>query len=220
MTDDKNKRFWGRYAKLYDFEINRFNKAAYQQMYQMMSAVLTADMEVLELATSTGLIARNIAGSVKRICATDFSPGMIATAEKKAKKKACPTNVTFSVEDATALSFADASFDAVIISNALHIMPNPALALANIWRVLKPGGLFIAPSFMHGHIKESTWDANARFLRFIGLETYAKWSPEEYIDFIANNGFLVDRWKLLQAAFPLVYLEAHMSEHTLEKQNA
>jgi ubiquinone/menaquinone biosynthesis C-methylase UbiE len=93
-----NKKFWGRYARVYDFEINRFNKAAYQRMYQMMAAALTPDMEVLELATGTGLI---------------------------------------------------------------------------------------------------------------GFETYAKWTPEEYVAFIASNGFAVDSWQVLQAAFPLVYLEAH-----------
>jgi ubiquinone/menaquinone biosynthesis C-methylase UbiE len=207
VEEGNNKRFWSRYAKLYDFEVDRFSHRAYERMYQLMSESLDPDMDVLEVATGTGLIALNIAGSVGSVAATDFSPGMIA----KASRKAVPANVTFSIEDATSLSFANASFDAVVISNALHIMQNPKLVMENIRRVLKPDGLLIAPTFSHGHLRPSTWDLNARLLRRIGFETYSKWTPEEYVAFIADNGFCVSRWLVLNAAFPLVYLEAHVS---------
>ena len=205
MSEANNKRFWGRYAKVHAFEISRFNKQAYEKMYRFMAQALSPSMEVLELATGTGLIACNIAASAKHITATDYSPKMIATA----MKKKVPANVDFSVEDATALSFEDNSFDAVIISNALHIMPEPERALSEIRRVIKPGGLLIAPNFSHGHIGQKTWDLNAAILKFIGFETHSKWTPEEYVAFIAQNGFRVDKWQVLQAGFPLVYLEAH-----------
>lgn len=52
-----NKSFWNRYAKLYDFEINRFSGKAYAEMYRLMAASLSPDMDVLEVATGTGLIA-------------------------------------------------------------------------------------------------------------------------------------------------------------------
>ena len=47
------------------------------------------------------------------------------------------------------LSYADRSFDAVIVSNALHIVPQPEKALAEIRRVLKDDGVLIAPTFTH-----------------------------------------------------------------------
>ena len=199
-----NKNVWNRYAKLYDFEINRFSGKAYAKMYRMMANTLSSDMDVLEVATGTGLIAIHIADCVRRVEATDFSPKMI----EKAKKKKVPGNVHFSVEDATELPFEDQSFDAVIVSNALHIMPDPALVLTNIRRVLKPNGRLIAPNYSHGHLKESTWNINAKILKLIGFETYSKWSPEEYALFIGQNGFEVEKWQVLNAAFPLVYLEA------------
>lgn len=199
-----NKNFWNRYAKLYDFEINRFSGKAYKEMYRLMAGVLSSDLDVLEVATGTGLIAVNIAAHVRHLEATDFSPKMIS----KAKKKKAPGNVHFSVEDATKLSFEDASFDAVIISNALHIMPDPVKALLEISRVLKPNGLLIAPNYSHGHLRESTWNLNAKVLKLIGFETYSKWTPEEYAAFIRQNGFRVEKWQVLKAAFPLVYLEA------------
>ena len=199
-----NKRFWDSYAKLYDFEVIRYSGRAYAEMYRLMSLVLTKDMRVLEIATGTGMIAANIANAVQSVTATDFSPKMIETA----KKKTVPANVQFSIEDANDLSFTDGSFDAVIISNALHIMPRPEAVLSNIKRVLKPNGLLIAPSFTHGHIGASAWTINTLVLKLIGFETYSKWTPEEYIAFISENGFSVTKWKLLNAAFPLVYLES------------
>jgi ubiquinone/menaquinone biosynthesis C-methylase UbiE len=200
-----NKGFWNRYAKLYDFEIKRFNNKAYAEMYQMMGTSLSSEMNVLEVATGTGLIAINIAEFVRNVEATDFSPKMI----EAAKKKKSPQNIRFSVEDATALSFTEASFEAVIVSNALHIMPEPEKALSEISRVLKPNGLLIAPTFSHGHLRQSTWDLNAKLLKLIDFETYSKWTPEEYVAFINENGFSINKTVVLKAAFPLVYLEAH-----------
>ena len=206
MTDKPrdNKAFWNLYARLYDFEIKLFSGRAYGEMARMMAQVLAPHMEVLEVATGTGLIALQIAPYVRKVYATDFAPKMI----KKAQAKRVPANVTFSVEDVLRLPFGDNTFDAAIISNALHIMPDPVGALDSLSRVLKPGGLLIAPTYSHGHISAASWDLNARFLKRIGLETYSKWSPEAYVQFIGQNGFRVERWKTLQAAFPLVYLEA------------
>jgi len=199
-----NQKFWDRYARFYDAEVLRFSRSAYSAMYRLMEEILTKDMDVLELATGTGLMAANIADSVRSIEATDFSPKMIETA----KKKSVPPNVRFSVEDATALSYDDNSFDAVIISNALHIMPEPELVLENIKRVLKPNGVLIAPNFSHGHLQKSSWNLSVFILKIIGFETYSRWTPEEYASFIGENGFQVGKWKVFKAAFPLVYLEA------------
>ena len=207
-NETNNRKFWNRYAKLYDFEINRFNRPAYTEMYRLISESLSKEMKVLEIATGTGLIAINIAGFVDSIEAIDFAPQMI----EAAKKKMVPSNVHFSVGDATDLSFEAQSFDVVIISNALHIMPNPELVLENIKSVLKLNGLLIAPTFSHGHLRESTWNLNARILKLIGFETHSKWLPEEYVAFINQHGFSVKNWRILRAAFPLVYLEAKLNE--------
>ena len=84
----------------------------------------------LELCTGTGLIARHVAGAALEMIATDFAEKMLA----EARKGEIPENLTFQQADATALPFADDSFDAVVTSNALHIIPNPEQALAEIRR--------------------------------------------------------------------------------------
>jgi len=197
-----NRSFWDRYAGLYDTFIKKDNKA-YAEMYLLIRTRLTTNMHVLELATGTGLISIAIADKVSCVEATDFSPQMIA----EAKKKKLPRNVNFSVQDACNLFYADCSFDAVIISNALHIMPNPELALQNISRVLKNDGVLIAPTFTHagngirGKLK-------AHFMELFGFKAYHKWTTEEYCLFLVNNGFYIEQMHILKASFPLTYVEA------------
>lgn len=144
MKDTANRKFWNRSARIYD-RYMRGDAAVYDEVYRLSRARLRSDMEVLELATGTGLIALQVAECVKSIEATDFSEGMIAAA----RSKPAPPNVRFSMQDATRLTYPDRRFDAVIISNALHIMPHPEKALSEIHRVLKNGGMLIAPNFTH-----------------------------------------------------------------------
>jgi len=205
MTQENEKKsFWDRYAKWYDLEIQLTSRKAYRQIAHLFQGVLKADMDMLEVATGTGLFALKAAPLVSTLVATDYSPKMIETANKKRK----PLNLSFTVEDAMALSFADESFDAVLIANALHIIPDPDKALAEIRRVLKPTGLLLAPNFTHGHLVDKPGSFNVRLLKRLGFETYHKWLPVEYVDFIAANGFKIVDWKVMKAAFPLVYLTA------------
>jgi len=202
MKDITNRSFWGRFAGIYDTFIKKDNKA-YAEMYLLIRARLTTNMHILELATGTGLISIAIADKVSSVEATDFSPQMIA----EAKKKKIPRNVNFSVQDACNLSYADCSFDAVIISNALHIMPNPELALQNISRVLKNDGVLIAPTFTHaGNGREGK--LMAHFMELFGFKVFHKWTTEQYCLFLVINGFHIEQKQILKASFPLTYVEA------------
>ena len=89
------------------------------------------------LPVARGCCRCGFAGSVKLLEATDFSEEMI----RQAKAKTHSSRLHFSVQDATSLPYAEETFDAAVISNALHIMPEPEKALAEIRRVLKPSGI-------------------------------------------------------------------------------
>ena len=69
---------------------------------------------------------------------------------RQAKKQVHSSRLHFSVRDATKLPYGPESFDAVVISNALHVMPHPEKALAEAWRVLKPGGMAVRPHLCLG----------------------------------------------------------------------
>ena len=137
----EQKSFWDRNAGCYD-RFMRKDRAAYEEMYTLIRPVVKAKT-VLELATGTGLIAKHIVNAAAQIEATDASAEMIA----EAKRDNGSAKLHFSVQDMFCLPYADKSFDVVIVSNALHIVPQPEKALAEIQRVLKEDGMLIAPTF-------------------------------------------------------------------------
>ena len=137
-----SKNIWDIFAPVYEFAM-RSQKDIYDFMYGRIGEVARGK-DVLELATGPGMIARHIAPQANHVVATDFAPKMIETA-RKAKN---PENVRFEVADATSLRFMDNAFDVVVIANALHIIPNPEKALAEIDRFLKKDGILIAPNFI------------------------------------------------------------------------
>ena len=81
---------------------------------------------------------------------TDFSEQMII----EAKKRGGGDNLSFEVADAGGLSFANEKFNCALIANALHIMPKPDRAMREIYRVLKPKGILLAPTFLWKEGKE------------------------------------------------------------------
>ena len=142
---DDNKQFWERFSRHYAGFMRR-SQATYQQICKAMHPFLKRDMDVLELACGTGQLSIPLSPCVRSWEATDFSSEMI----RQAKKQVYSSRLHFSVQDATKLPYGPESFDAVVISNALHVMPHPEKALAEAWRVLKPGGWLFAPTFVWG----------------------------------------------------------------------
>ena len=104
------KKIWDLYAPIYK-QAMKADQKIYNFMYERIPQKIRG-MEVLEIATGPGLLARHVAPAAKRMVATDYSDGMIA----EAKKGECPANLTFEVADAMNLPYADNSFDAVLIA--------------------------------------------------------------------------------------------------------
>ena len=201
----EHKNFWDKNAGRYD-RFMRKDRAAYEEMYALIWPVVKAKT-VLELATGTGLIAKSIVNAAARIEATDASVEMIA----EAKRDNQSAKLYFSVQDMFRLTYADESFEVVIVSNALHIVPQPEKALAEIHRVLKDDGVLIAPTFTHA---ENSFFGNSKafFLKLAGFPLYSKWTSEEYLRFLRQNGWAVRKSVVLKASFPLTYAECEKTE--------
>lgn len=105
---------------------------------------------------------------------------------EEAKARASNLPVTFTVQHATNLPYEDGRFDTVVIANALHIMPNSDKALTEIRRVLKKGGLLIAPTFVYD---EKINKIRIWLMERIGFHTFYKWKSDEYIEFVCKKGF-------------------------------
>ena len=201
----ERKTFWDRNAGRYD-RFMRKDRAAYDEMYELIRPIVR-HKTVLELATGTGLIAKHIVNAAAHIEATDASPEMIA----EAKRDDHSAKLHFSVQDMFCLPYANQSFDVVIVSNALHIVPQPEKALAEIRRVLKDDGVLIAPTFTHAG-NSFTGKVKAFFMKRVGFPLHSKWTSEEYLRFLRQNGWAVRKSAVLKASFPLTYAECEKSE--------
>ncbi len=208
-----DKKFWDSQAKSYDKVVKLLTRNEYKSMYEFIEASLSQDMEVLEVATGTGLVAKKISDCVKSIEATDFSEEMIATA----KKSEYASNIHFSCADIFNLPFEDNRFDTVIASNVLHIIPEPDKAMSEIKRVLKPNGLLIAPTFLW---KELSFFGKIQkfFMLLKNFPLKTEWNEATFKDFINNNGFELTTFKLIKTSFDIGCLAAKNIEKSNRKE--
>ncbi|MBQ1796015.1 MAG: class I SAM-dependent methyltransferase [Treponema sp.] len=190
---------WNFFAPIYERAM-KSQKSIYDYIYKEISAAASAK-NVLELATGPGMIAKHIAPSAKSVTATDFAPKMIETA----KKGSVPDNVSFEVADATNLRYQNDSFDLVVIANALHIIPEPEKALAEIDRVLKANGTLIAPNFIEREKgKKNLWQ---KILSLVGIKFAHEWTKEEYKTFLSDHGWQVTKSHVCKGRIDLLYAE-------------
>jgi SAM-dependent methyltransferase len=105
----------------------------------LLAAVVRPGQRLLDVACGTGFATRAascVIGSGGSIAAVDINPGMI----EKARSQTTQIDVEWQVGSALELPFEDGSFDAVICQQGLQFFPSPADGLAEMHRVLRPGG--------------------------------------------------------------------------------
>jgi phosphatidylethanolamine/phosphatidyl-N-methylethanolamine N-methyltransferase len=201
----RERRFWDRFAGVYDLFIMKKSSGIYAKIVELILPELHPDWVVLDLAVGTGLLALEMAPRVQKVYGLDISAAMLGQAQAKAQERRI-VNVEFQVGDAYQLPFAEASLDAVVISNALHVMLKPECALAEVYRVLKPDGRLFVPTFCHGENRLSRcvcW-----VMGLSGFKTYQRWSEAGFEQFVTLNRFKVIRKEVLKDIIPLTYLVA------------
>jgi SAM-dependent methyltransferase len=93
----------------------------------------------LEVACGPGIVSRALAPRVGSVHGLDLTPSMVEKARAEAEA-AGVENVDFSLGDATALELEDGAFDGAITRFSLHHIPVPGRVLAEMARVVRPGG--------------------------------------------------------------------------------
>ncbi|MEB4614639.1 class I SAM-dependent methyltransferase, partial [Leucobacter sp. M11] len=101
-------------------------------------------MKVLDIAAGTGTSSAAFAAAGARVTAADFSHGMLAQGRIR---QAGNERIEFIWADATDLPFPDNSFDATTISFGLRNVDRPQVAIAEMFRVTKPGGRVVICEF-------------------------------------------------------------------------
>ncbi|MGO9961396.1 MAG: class I SAM-dependent methyltransferase [Solirubrobacteraceae bacterium] len=98
------------------------------------------DDRLLDVGCGSGAAVRAAAPTVAHAVGVDLSPGMVDRAREFAR--ATP-NIEFSVADSEALPFENSTFTALLCTTSFHHYPNPQRAVAEMARVLTPGGRIV-----------------------------------------------------------------------------
>ena len=110
-----------------------------------------AGTSVLDIPCGGGFALRALRpGQPVRYVAADISPYMLQRARDEAGRMQVHDAIEFVEADVTALEFDDASFDLCVTYNGLHCLPDPRAALAELTRVLRPGGTLRGTSCVRG----------------------------------------------------------------------
>jgi ubiquinone/menaquinone biosynthesis C-methylase UbiE len=139
-------------GRLYDL----FSRRAEHRQLGALRHELLADVEgeILEIGAGTGANLRHYAAA-GRVVALEPDPGMAKQLPAKLAEASVPVEL---VEGrAEALPFPDESFDAVVSTFVLCSVDDPDRALAEIRRVLRPGGRFVVIEHVRGSGRRARW---------------------------------------------------------------
>lgn len=109
---------------------------------------------VLDVATGTGLVARELAVRNLRVVGFDQSPSMVRRGVKAVREDGLDERVRFVLGQAQALPFPDETFDALTFTYLLRYVDDPAATLRELARVLRPGSVMAALEF---HVPQDPW---------------------------------------------------------------
>jgi phosphatidylethanolamine/phosphatidyl-N-methylethanolamine N-methyltransferase len=199
----KERRFWDKFANIYDSFINVIFSTTYKSILDNLNSDLNPTNNVLDIGTGTGIIPFSLCLKVSSVIATDISPEMIRNAKQK-QKKLNIQNIDFQVQDSYNITFPDKTFDIVIAVNLLHILYEPDKPLNQVKRVMKDNGIFIAPTLCVGENTKSRVVANI-VGTLSGFRVVNKWSINEFKTMLTKNGFIIKKIVIADGRFPLVY---------------
>ena len=139
MVDSKT--FWDKMAPKYA-ESQMRSVDDYEHTLARTLSYLTPQMRVLEMGCGTGTTALRLAPHVKAFVGTDQSSEMIRIARDKVADE--HSNLEFRMLGAAESAQLEEGFDVVMGFNLFHLVPDADAVLADIFKILKPGGLMIS----------------------------------------------------------------------------
>ncbi len=189
-----SSRFWDRIAARYARKPVA-DEAAYQKKLAVTREVLRPDMAVLEIGCGTGSTAIVHAPHVKEIRAIDISEKMLEIARSKAAA-AGVGNVRFEQSDIDAFNAPDGTFDVVLGLSILHLLEDRNTSIAKVYRMLKPGGVFVSSTVCLGDTMKF-FKLIGPIGRFLGVMPLVRvFTVQELVESLEASGFTIDhQWR-------------------------
>ncbi|MHB8611319.1 MAG: class I SAM-dependent methyltransferase [Candidatus Dormibacteraceae bacterium] len=185
METERVRRIWDKAAPRYDADIAFFERVLFARGREWICS--QADVNVLEIAIGTG---RNLPFYPPGVQLTgvDFSPAMLRIARRRATDLGI--DVDLLVGDAQALDFEDASFDTVVITLALCSIPDERKAVAEAWRVLRPGGRIL----LLEHVRSLLFPVRAvqQLVNFFTVRFQGDHMVREPLEHLRAKRFVID----------------------------
>jgi ubiquinone/menaquinone biosynthesis C-methylase UbiE len=192
-----NKSYYDDFAGWYEKERHHGYHAMLDRLEAGIVEPLARGREVLEVGCGTGLILKRLAGVARRLTGLDLSRGMLAEARRRG----------FPVTEgsATDLPFADGSFDLAFSFKVLPHVPDIRRALAEMARVVRPGGYVVAEFYNRLSLR--------RLAKALGgpgrisaarteAEVFTRWdTPREAREHLPA-GLTVERWRGVRVFTP------------------
>ena len=195
MVEDatvKARRVWDRFAPRYDRGMRFFERVQFGGGREWVCS--RARGEVLEVGVGTGLNLPFYPAGIK-LTGVDLSPVMLAGARTRAEELG--HEVVLREADAESLPFPDASFDTVVCTLSLCAIPNDRAAIAEMSRVLRPGGRLL----LLDHIGSSWWPiwGVQRLLEFFTIRSAGEYQTRRPLPLVQAAGFEITQSQRLKA---------------------
>lgn len=171
----KGSEFWNKRSKVFDKQVLSVYENAYRKTVKRSLPFLDRENKVLEIGCGTGNVTLPMADYVKEITAIDISEDMMAQAKEKAEKQG-KENIRFIHKNLMELKAEPCSYDVVTAYNVLLYMDNKEEILDEIYRILKPGGIFISATDCLGRnlSKDSVmkfWKSKLHLMPYVSFDT-------------------------------------------------
>jgi len=200
-TDGRSRAYYDDFSTRYERERHHGYHALLDELELDIALPLASGREVLEVGCGTGLILERLALVAKRAEGIDLSPGML--------EKARSRGLSVKEASATALPFADGSFDTVVSFKVLAHVPDIAGALAEMARVCRPGGRVLAELY-------NPWSLRYAAKRLGGpgkisdgrseADVYTRWDPPTTLRSLLPPTLTLDEVRGLRVFTPAAFI--------------
>jgi ubiquinone/menaquinone biosynthesis C-methylase UbiE len=180
------RRYWDKHSRTYDRQMEFVDRKFFGDTRQWVCR--QAEGRVLEVAVGTGLNLPLYHDDVT-VTGVDLSPAMLEQARHRAEQLGL--TVELHEGDAQRLEFPDASFDTVVSTFSLCAIPDERVAIAEMWRVLRPGGLLV----LADHVVSTSAPVRAiqRLLEVVFIPLGGEHFRRRPINDVTAQGFAVQR---------------------------